>query len=211
MSEYYTHLISRLHQITLINAVQAECSALTDRPRFINISNSTLVGKEPYDEKDVPAQQKKKKKEPWFSGSHENKRRPAYNQEQKTEGKKKTCRLMSETFTPQERIRKKKDFLFLYKKGNRYRGRYFNLIYLSNDLNFSRMAVVVSKKVGGAVERNKIKRRLRTLFRRNKHILLNPLDIILFVKKEIQGASWQSLEEEYLHSVKSVASNHLPS
>ena len=118
---------------------------------------------------------------------------------------------MSETFTPQERIRKKKDFLFLYKKGNRYRGRYFNLIYLSNDLNFSRMAVVVSKKVGGAVEINSIKRRLRTLFRRNKHILLNPLDIILIVKTEIQGASWQSLEEEYLRSVTSIASNNLPS
>ena len=116
---------------------------------------------------------------------------------------------MTETFTPQERITKKKDFIFLYKKGNRYRGRYFNLIYLSNDLNFSRMAVVVSKKVGGAVERNRIKRRLRTLFRRNKHILLNPLDIILIVKKEIQGASWQSLEEEYLRSVNAIATNHL--
>ncbi|MGD8537222.1 MAG: ribonuclease P protein component [Candidatus Aminicenantes bacterium] len=115
---------------------------------------------------------------------------------------------MTETLTPQERITKKKDFIFLYKKGNRYRGRYFNLIYLSNDLNFSRMAVVVSKKVGGAVERNRIKRRLRTLFRRNKQILPSPLDIICVVKTEIQGASWQSLEEEYLRSVASIASNH---
>lgn len=115
---------------------------------------------------------------------------------------------MTETLTPQERITKKKDFIFLYKKGNRYRGRYFNLIYLSNDLNFSRMAVVVSKKVGGAVERNRIKRRLRTLFRRNKHMLLNPLDIILIVKKDIEDASWQSLEDEYLRSVSAIAPNH---
>lgn len=112
---------------------------------------------------------------------------------------------MSETLAPHERIRKKKDFLFLYKKGNRYRGRYFNLIYLSNDLKFSRMAVVVSKKVGSAVERNQIKRRLRTLFRRNKPLLPNPLDIVFIVKKEIQGASWQSLEEEYLCSLTSIA------
>jgi hypothetical protein len=28
------------------------------------------------------------------------------------------------------------------------------------------------------------------------------------VKTEIQGASWQSLEEEYLRSVASIASNH---
>ena len=184
-------------------------SCLTEKGRFITIWDSIHVQKKENDETNIPAQQKKKKEKPWLSCSNENKRRPAHNKEQKTEGKKKTCRLMSETFTPQERITKKKDFLSLYKKGNRYRGRYFNLIYLSNDLNFSRMAVVVSKKVGGAVERNTIKRRLRTLFRRNKHILLDPLDIILIVKREIQGISWQSLEEEYLRSVMSIASNHL--
>jgi ribonuclease P protein component len=185
-------------------------SCLTEKGRFINIWNSIHAHKEENDETNIPAQQKKKKEKPWLSGSHANKSRSAHHQKQKTKRKKKTCRLMIETFTPQERIRKKKDFIFLYKKGNRYRGRYFNLIYLSNDLNFSRMAVVVSKKVGGAVERNTIKRRLRTLFRRNKHILLNPLDMILIVKKEIQGASWHSLEEEYLRSVASVASKHSP-
>jgi ribonuclease P protein component len=71
------------------------------------------------------------------------------------------------------------------------------------------MAVVVSKKVGGAVERNTIKRRLRTLFRRNKHSLLNPLDIVLIVKREIQDASWQSLEDEYLRSMNAIATNHI--
>ncbi len=118
---------------------------------------------------------------------------------------------MSETFSPQERIRKKKDFLFLYKTGNRYRGRYFNLIYLSNDLDFSRMAVVVSKKVGGAVERNTIKRRLRALFRTNKLLIPNPLDMVFIVKKEIHGASWQSIEKEYLHSLTAIAPNQHPS
>ena len=169
-------------------------SCLTEQGRFITIWDSIHAQEDrENDETNIPAQQKKKKEKPWFSGSHANKSRPAHHQKQKTEGKKKTCRLMTETLTPQERITKKKDFIFLYKKGNRYRGRYFNLIYLSNDLNFSRMAVVVSKKVGGAVERNRIKRRLRTLFRRNKQILPSPLDIICVVKTEIQGASWQSL------------------
>lgn len=186
-------------------------SCLTEKGRFINIGNSIRAQKEENDEKNIPAQQKKKKEKPRLSRSYENKRGPANYKEQKTEGKKKTCRLMPETFTPQERIRKKKEFIFLYKKGNRYRGRYFNLIYLSNDLNFSRMAVVVNKKVGGAVRRNTVKRRLRTLFRRNKHILVNPLDIIFITKKEIQNATWRSLEEEYLRCVTSIASNQYPS
>lgn len=111
---------------------------------------------------------------------------------------------MSETFYPQERIRKKRDFLFLYKKGNRYKGKYFNLIYLSNDLNFSRMAVVVSRKIGNAVQRNKIKRRMRSLFRRNKPLLEKPFDILIIAKKGILEVTWTTLKTYYIEAVKSI-------
>ncbi len=111
---------------------------------------------------------------------------------------------MDETLSPQERIRKKKDFLSLYKKGNRYRGKYFNLIYLSNDLNFSRMAVIASKKIGNAVRRNRIKRLMRALFRRNKKLLKDPLDIIFIAKKEIHESSWPMLQRDYFAAIESI-------
>jgi ribonuclease P protein component len=74
---------------------------------------------------------------------------------------------MSETYDPRERIRKKKDFADLYERGGCYRGKYFNLIFRPNGLEFSRMSAVASKKVGDAVRRNKARRRARDLFRRN--------------------------------------------
>jgi len=111
---------------------------------------------------------------------------------------------MDETLSPRERIKKKKDFLFLYKKGYRYRGKFFNLIYLSNDLCFSRMAVVASKKIGNAVKRNKVKRSMRALFRKNKELLKNPLDIIFIAKKEILEASWPMLEKDYSAAFESI-------
>lgn len=111
---------------------------------------------------------------------------------------------MNETLGPHERIRKRNDFLSLYKKGKRYRGKYFNLIYFSNNLSFSRMAVVVSKKIGNAVKRNKIKRWMRSLFRRNKDLLKDSFDIIFVVKKEIQDATWIKLEEEYFSAIESI-------
>ena len=114
---------------------------------------------------------------------------------------------MNETFALQERIRKKKDFLHLYKKGRRYKGKYFNFIYLSSDSSFSRMAVVISKKVGNAVKRNKIKRWMRTLFRRNKDLLKNSFDIIIIAKKEILEASWLKLQEDYFAAIKSICQN----
>lgn len=115
---------------------------------------------------------------------------------------------MNETLGPQERIRKRKDFLFLYKKGKRYRGKYFNLIYLSNDFSFSRMAVIVSKKVGNAVKRNKIKRQMRTLFRRNKSLFKAPLDIIIIAKKEILESSWLTLQGDYFSALESIIQNN---
>jgi len=115
---------------------------------------------------------------------------------------------MPDTFGPLERIKKKKDFLHLYKKGKRYRGKYFNLVYLSNASDFSRMAVVVSKKVGNAIKRNKFKRWMRTLFRRNKNLLKDPLDIIIIVKREIFEASWLKLQEDYLSAIQSISKSH---
>jgi ribonuclease P protein component len=115
---------------------------------------------------------------------------------------------MNETLRPQERIRKRKDFLSLYKKGKRYRGKYFNLIYFSNDYSFSRMAVIVSKKVGIAVKRNKIKRQMRTLFRRNKSLLKTPLDIIIIAKKEILESSWLTLQGDYFSALESIIQNN---
>jgi len=115
---------------------------------------------------------------------------------------------MSETLNPQERIRKKEDFLFLYKKGKRFRGRYFTLVYLSNKLSFSRMGVVVSKKTGNSVQRNKIKRWIRNLFRSNKEFFNNHMDIIIIVKKEIQEASWLNLQEDYINAVRSISLNY---
>jgi ribonuclease P protein component len=115
---------------------------------------------------------------------------------------------MNETLGPQERIRKRKDFLSLYKKGKRYRGKYFNLIYFSNDYSFSRMAVIVSKKVGIAVKRNKIKRQMRTLFRRNKSLLKTPLDIIIIAKKEILESSWLTLQGDYFSALESIIQNN---
>ncbi len=112
---------------------------------------------------------------------------------------------MSESLTPRERIRKKKDFLVLYKKGSRYRDRYFNLVYLANTYPFSRVGVVVSRKIGNAVLRNKAKRWLRTLFRRNKEMFRVPLDLLIIANRDLAGATWTELRLHYLSAAEKVA------
>ncbi|MDD8014146.1 MAG: ribonuclease P protein component [Acidobacteriota bacterium] len=112
---------------------------------------------------------------------------------------------MDEGLSPQERIRKKSDFLALYKKGSRLRGKYFDIVYLANQLPFSRMAVVVSKRVGNAVVRNKVKRWTRDLFRRNKDLMREPTDLILIMRKDIVDLSREERKAEYLSAIRRIA------
>jgi ribonuclease P protein component len=115
---------------------------------------------------------------------------------------------MIESYGPRERIRKKKDFNNLYKKGRSVRGKYFNVIFLPNGLGYSRMAVVASKKSGDAVQRNRIRRRARELFRRNKDLLSVPLDILLIAKKETRTATWQDLRLHYLSTLQAISAKN---
>ena len=108
---------------------------------------------------------------------------------------------MSESLRPQERIRKQSDFARIYKNGSRYRGRYFNLVYLTSDLNHSRMAAVASKNVGNAVKRNRVKRWMRALFRRNKCLLNASLDLIMIAKPGMPDSNWNEILDEYRKAV----------
>jgi len=108
---------------------------------------------------------------------------------------------MAESLAPRERIRKKKDFIVLYKKGYRYKSKYFNLIGLSNALTVSRVGVVASRKVGNAVARNRAKRWMRELFRRNKDLLVYPVDLLIVASAAMKEATWTELVEHYLQAV----------
>jgi ribonuclease P protein component len=108
---------------------------------------------------------------------------------------------MAESLAPRERIKKKKEFLVLYRKGYRYKSKYFNLIGLSNALTYSRVGVVASKKVGNAVTRNRSKRWMRELFRRNKDLLEHPVDLLIVALPAMKEATWRELKESYLQAV----------
>ncbi|MBU2437638.1 MAG: ribonuclease P protein component [Acidobacteria bacterium] len=111
---------------------------------------------------------------------------------------------MDETFRPRERIKKRNDFQGLYADGTRYKGKYFILIYQARHSDCSRLGVVVSKKHGNAVHRNRIKRLLRTLFRTTKDLLQSPVDLVLIPKKGIRTAEWISLRNDYRRAIESI-------
>ena len=62
----------------------------------------------------------------------------------------------------------------------------------------SRVGVVVSKKVGGAVVRNRAKRLLRETFRVHQHEFKQPLDLVLVARASIAGREFMEVEKDFL-------------
>jgi ribonuclease P protein component len=111
---------------------------------------------------------------------------------------------MKETLGPRERIRKKSDFLYLYKKGIRLQRTYFSLIYLPSPSGISRLGVVAGRKVGEAVVRNRIKRWMRDTFRRNKRLLGRPLDVVVIGKNGIASLSRREFDRLFFEAVGAI-------
>ena len=62
-------------------------------------------------------------------------------------------------------LRNREDFNNLYRKGKSSGSKYVVVFYIKNNLDFSRKAFLASKKVGGAVSRNRAKRLMKEAFR----------------------------------------------
>lgn len=67
-----------------------------------------------------------------------------------------------------------------------------------NSLDYTRIGLTVTRKLGGAVARNRIKRRLREVFRRNRAGLATGIDVVVNARPGIERYDYAALEEEFL-------------
>jgi ribonuclease P protein component len=103
-------------------------------------------------------------------------------------------------FRPEQRIRRRAEFQQVYEHGTRIRGRYSTLFILPNTLDVGRLGVAATKKLGGAVQRNRAKRLIREVFRRNN--VASGLDIVIVPKRELLDASLTVLEADYRQTLE---------
>lgn len=66
----------------------------------------------------------------------------------------------------------------------------------------SRLGVVVSRKVGGAVVRSRAKRLLREAFRLHQHEFVGPLDLVLVARPSIAGRAFAEVEKDLLGTLR---------
>ena len=102
----------------------------------------------------ISSSQDQKKEKTRISFKDEDKRRPEDSEKKKGKGPQKI-----------DRLRRGKDFRKIFSAGRKINTRYFILYLLPNNLKTVRLGLAVSRKIGNAVVRNRVKRILREAMR----------------------------------------------
>ncbi len=92
--------------------------------------------------------------------------------------------LLRFTFKKADRILKRSDFVTLSRKGRKLQNDVFIAVVLPGSTDRSRLGITVTRKVGNAVKRNRIKRLVREFYRRRLYPLSGIWDINIIVKQK---------------------------
>ena len=99
------------------------------------------------------------------------------------------------------RVKKSQDFDNIIRKKQSFANRQFVIYYQKNNLDHMRLGISVSKKLGKAHERNKLKRYVRESFKTRKDFLKN-YDIIIIVRPAAKGLSFLEFGSSIDHVLK---------
>jgi len=103
---------------------------------------------------------------------------------------------MRGSFGRENRISKRVDFWKDRGRRKRFDTEHFMVVLRKNNKDVKRLGLVVGKKVGGAVSRNRIKRLVREFFRVNKENMPESSDLIVLAKENIEIKGYREVFEE---------------
>lgn len=87
------------------------------------------------------------------------------------------------TFRPHEHLRRPADFRRVYDRRRSVSDEYLIVYACENDLPYLRLGLSVSRKVGPATRRNRLRRLYREAFRLTRHEMPTGLDLILIPRR----------------------------
>ena len=105
--------------------------------------------------------------------------------------------MQSQRFSRGRRVRRHSEFQQAFAAGVRNHGRYVTLVVAPNKAGRPRLGIVASRKVGGAVERNRAKRLIREVFRLHVPPTGEGVDVLVIPRREFFDADFASLQRDF--------------
>jgi ribonuclease P protein component len=115
-----------------------------------------------------------------------------------------------ERFREIERLLRRFEFKDAQRRGGRHVTAHLVVYAAEGGQAWSRIGLTVSRKVGGAVVRNRIKRRLREAFRRNKNEIPVGYDIVVIARTQAASADYEALERDLIEASGRAAQRFRP-
>ena len=108
------------------------------------------------------------------------------------------------------RLLKHSDFECVYKQGRRHFSSHMTVFYLrqaegASPEKSARVGFTVGRVLGGAVERNRIKRRLREAVRQRRSVLKGAVDVVINPKKSVLTLEFSVVLEEVGRALNVIA------
>ena len=100
------------------------------------------------------------------------------------------------------RVKREKDFKAIFRDGTSFANRKFVVYQLEKQQNHFRVGLSVSKKLGNAVTRNQIKRRIRHILLSVRERLADNVDFVVIARKGVEGLDYAEMEKNLLHVLK---------
>ena len=100
---------------------------------------------------------------------------------------------MSERLRPTDRIKRRVDYRHVQGSAQRVHTRHFLLALAAGR---GRVGITVTRKVGNAVERNRVKRVVREVFRRHRRWFAEDVDVVFIAKRGAPGLDFETVREE---------------
>lgn len=110
-------------------------------------------------------------------------------------------------FPRTSRLLSRRQFLAVYQQGRKVACRDLVLFAHPNDGGGCRLGITVTRKVGGAVVRNRLKRVLREAFRRHRSRLRPSVDVVINPRRSMLSLQAEEVEAQLLSAFRRLSSS----